>query len=85
MWIKAENGINDAATVKKQYATSTNLNKRISIHDKYSTNKQGFGNWIVSQYRLEPGMKVLELGCGTGSMWAGRGELIGLIDGILNG
>lgn len=78
MWIKAENGINDAATVKKQYATSTNLNKRISIHDKYSTNKQGFGNWIVSQYRLEPGMKVLELGCGTGSMWAGRGELIGL-------
>ena len=78
MWIKAENGINDAATVKKQYATSTNLNKRISIHDKYSTNRQGFGNWIVSQYRIEPGMRVLELGCGTGSMWKGRSELIGL-------
>ena len=78
MWTKKENGINDAATVKKQYETSANLNKRISIHDKYSTNKQGFGNWIVSQYRIEPGMRCLELGCGTGSMWSGHGELIGL-------
>ena len=32
-------GINDAAAVKSQYNTSNNLNTRISIHDKYSTNK----------------------------------------------
>lgn len=42
-------GINDAAAVKSQYNTSNNLNTRISIHDKYSTNKMGFGNWIVSK------------------------------------
>ena len=30
-----------------QYGTSDKLNTRISIHDKYSTNKQGFGNWIT--------------------------------------
>ena len=76
MWIKTENGINDAATVKKQYATSTNLNKRISIHDKYSTNKQGFGNWIASHYDIRGGMSVLELGCGTGDMWTGKQEMI---------
>lgn len=55
--------------IKKQYQTSQNLNTRISIHDKYSTNKQPFGNWILSHYEIRPGMKILELGCGTGSMW----------------
>ena len=38
--------INDTSIVKKQYATANNLNTRISIHDKYSTNKMGFGNWL---------------------------------------
>ena len=70
-------GINDKASVEKQYGNSTNLNTRISIHDKYSTNKQGFGNWIYSHYEIEDGMTVLELGCGTGSMWVGKQDLIG--------
>ena len=68
--------INDKKVVEKQYATSTNLNTRISIHDKYSTNKQGFGNWIFSHYEIDDGARVLELGCGTGSMWKGHDELI---------
>lgn len=55
--------------IEKQYQTSQNLNTRISIHDKYSTNAQPFGDWILSHYEIVPGMKILELGCGTGSMW----------------
>jgi ubiquinone/menaquinone biosynthesis C-methylase UbiE len=68
--------VNNSEEVKKQYANSGNLSTRISIHEKYSVNQQGFGNWIFSNYRIEPGMKVLELGCGTGDMWKGQGELI---------
>ena len=68
--------LNDSAAVRKQYSTAGNLSTRISIHSKYSTNKQGFGNWIVSHYDLRPGMSVLELGCGTGEMWLGKEELI---------
>lgn len=68
--------INDTSIVKQQYASANNLNTRISIHDKYSTNKTGFGNWIVSNYRIDKGMKVLELGCGTGDMWKNRATLI---------
>ena len=45
------NVINNTNTVKNQYETSKNLNARISIHDKYSTNKMGFSNWIFSNYR----------------------------------
>ena len=69
-------GMNDSATVRRQYSTADRLNTRISIHSKYSTNKQGFGNWIVSHYRIRDGMSVLELGCGTGDMWTGRDDII---------
>ena len=68
--------INDKDIVKNQYKNATNLNTRISIHDKYSVNKQGFGNWIVSNYQITKGMRVLELGCGTGDMWTKNTALI---------
>lgn len=55
--------------IEKQYKTAVNLNRRISIHDKYSTNKQPFGDWIVSHYQIGPSSRILELGCGTGVMW----------------
>lgn len=58
--------------IRQQYKTAQNLNTRISIHAKYSVNKQGFDNWIASHYALAPGMKILELGCGTGDMWVGK-------------
>ena len=70
------NTINNQKNVKEQYANAGNLNTRISIHQKYSTNKMGFGNWIYSHYEIEQGARVLELGCGTGSMWKGHDELI---------
>lgn len=64
--------INQLETVKKQYDNSNRLNTRISIHQKYSTNKLGFGNWIYSNYKFSPNINVLELGCGTGEMWKGK-------------
>ena len=70
------NKINNTSVVKQQYANANNLNTRISIHDKYSTNKMGFGNWIMSNYRIDEKMKVLELGCGTGDMWKNSQSLI---------
>ena len=62
--------------VQSQYSTADKLNTRISLHTKYSLNKQGFGNWIASQYLIRPGVSVLELGCGTGDMWRGKTDLI---------
>ena len=70
------NGLNDGETVRRQYQTSEKLKTRISIHNKYSTNKQGFGNWIASHYQIREGVSLLELGCGTGEMWTGKQEII---------
>ncbi len=75
--------INNQENVKKQYANAGNLNTRISIHQKYSTNKMGFGNWIFSNYKISQGMKVLELGCGTGDMWKGQEDLIDSCAGLV--
>ena len=72
----AEEKLNDNENVRKQYSTADNLNIRISIHSRYSTNKQGFGNWITSHYQIREGMSVLELGCGTGDMWVGKDGII---------
>lgn len=75
--------INDISIVKKQYSTANNLNTRISIHEKYSTNKMGFGNWIISNYKIDKGIKILELGCGTGDMWMNKDSLINLCSKIV--
>jgi len=66
------------SNIAKQYQTEKNLNTRISIHEKYSTNKQPFGDWIMSHYEIRPGHRILELGCGTGAMWKGK---LSLLDG----
>lgn len=68
--------INQNKAVSEQYKTVDNLSKRISIHEKYSTNKLGFGNWIFSHYDIFPNSKILELGCGTGDMWKSKLQFI---------
>ncbi len=68
--------LTDKRVMEKQYGTADRLNTRISIHAKYSVNRQGFGSWISEHYRFPENASVLELGCGTGEMWKGKGDLI---------
>lgn len=75
--------LTDRAGLQKQYGTADRLDVRIAIHDKYSVNRQGFGNWITSHYPIREGTAVLELGCGTGSMWQGRSDLIRRCDPLV--
>lgn len=59
--------------IEKQYAGSDNLQKRINIH-AYSTSKVPWFAWVLEGLELKPGMKILELGCGTGELWVQQRE-----------
>lgn len=53
----------------QQYATSANLDARIALHQRFSTNPYGLQRWIFDRLELRPGMRVLEIACGAGSLW----------------
>ncbi len=67
---------NDPSAVKAQYASSRGLDTRLSFHERFSVNKQGYGTWLVSNYDIREGMTVLEIGCGTGSIWLGNDDIV---------
>lgn len=56
-------------SLKNQYQNASNISSRINLHSVYSANKQGWFPWVFEQCQLQPGMKILELGCGDGSLW----------------
>ena len=60
---------NEETNIIEQYKNAKNLNDRISLHEKYSTNKQGWFNWLFSQTDFSKVNRLLELGCGNGKLW----------------
>ena len=67
---------NDADEVKRQYGTTKNLNSRVLLHELYSTNKLGWGNWVFGNYQLAPDQRILELGCGTAGIWQAYADAV---------
>src|SRR5688572_9887268 len=53
-----------------QYRDSTNLNARVVIHQRFSTNPYGWFNWVFDRLAKLPGdARILELGCGHALLW----------------
>lgn len=69
-FINIINLINKDNKWMKQYIDGSNLKTRINIHDRFSTNREGWMEWFFKQLPLDKSCKVLELGCGDGSLWA---------------
>src|ERR1041385_4877716 len=59
----------DRQSLARQYASSANLSARIALHERCSTNRYGLQRWIFDRLDLAAGQRVLEAGCGTGSLW----------------
>lgn len=53
----------------EQYGNSSNLEARIALHVRFSSNPQGWQRWVFDQLNLPPGCRILELGCGPGTLW----------------
>lgn len=52
-----------------QYHDSRKLEARIALHERFSTNQQGWRPWLYDQFLEEEGPDVVELGCGPGLLW----------------
>ncbi len=59
-----------------QYQTDANLQARIALHQRFSTNRDGWYRWVFDQLDLPPHARLLELGCGTGALWAANAARI---------
>lgn len=61
-------------SVRNQYRNASNVAARIQLHQLYSENQESWFPWIYDQCGCEESMKVLEIGCGDGSLWTASQE-----------
>ena len=52
-----------------QYRSAANLSSRIRLHNLYSTNPTGWFPWLYGLTGIRPGMRILEVGSGSGALW----------------
>jgi ubiquinone/menaquinone biosynthesis C-methylase UbiE len=62
---------NDPQYLKSdQYRNASNLDARVVIHQRFSTNPYGWFEWVFDTLLKLPGnARILELGCGHGLLW----------------
>ena len=61
---------NQKYLITEQYKNSGNLDARIEIHRRFSTNSYGWFNWVFDTLnQLPKEANVLELGTGSGALW----------------
>jgi SAM-dependent methyltransferase len=60
-----------------QYRDSSNLDARVAIHQRFSTNPYGWFTWIFDTLiELPANARILELGCGHGLLWKENADRI---------
>ena len=52
-----------------QYKDASNLDARVLLHQRFSTNQYGWFQWVFDTLLKLPGNAILELGCGPGWLW----------------
>jgi SAM-dependent methyltransferase len=60
----------------RQYQDASNLDARVALHVRFSTNPKGVPRWWIEQLEIPENGRVLEVGCGPGGYWSEVAELI---------
>ena len=56
-------------SLKTRYQNASNISARIHLHEMYSQNQTGWFPWIYHNCKITDGMRILEIGCGDGTLW----------------
>lgn len=54
---------------KSQYKNADNLNARIYLHQRFSTNCNEWQDWVFKKADIQAGQTILEIGSGPGTFW----------------
>jgi SAM-dependent methyltransferase len=68
--------IDDPRWVEKQYASSTNYDARVRLYERFDPNPERWPRFLFPRLRLTAGERVLEAGCGTGTLWLDNADRI---------
>jgi SAM-dependent methyltransferase len=55
-------------SLEEQYRTDANLQARIGLHARFSTNL-GWHRWLFEREKAAPAARLLEIGCGPATLW----------------
>lgn len=63
------NLIDQQYLLNEEYKNASHLNTRMQFIQRFSTNRIDQYRWIFDHFELRPSSRILELGCGPGSLW----------------
>jgi SAM-dependent methyltransferase len=59
-----------------QYKDASNLNARICVHQRFSTNNYPWQRWVFDRFDLPGSCEILDVGCGPGDLWLENSDRI---------
>ncbi|ASR49821.1 MerR family transcriptional regulator [Paenibacillus kribbensis] len=60
----------------EQYHTANRLQTRIELYEKCGVNKQGWHRWFFEHLGNRSNIRILEIGCGDGTLWSRNADRI---------
>ena len=52
-----------------QYRSASHLEARINLHKRFGMNEVPWTEWLAGQVSILPGCRVVDIGCGPGTLW----------------
>lgn len=68
--------IQNKQNLQLQFETPDGLQTRVLFHHRHTHFDQNFHEWMFEHYEFHNGDKVLEIGCGDGTLWQCNSERI---------